>query len=87
MGYIEKIVYARNFDAYQIECFYNDMDVEVDEDNIEWQYFEKFEKKSVNIWNHIVRNEMDKELRFAGSIDMVYRDNRYIFMIGKGANK
>ena len=26
---------------YQIECFYNDMDVEVDEDNIEWQYFDE----------------------------------------------
>lgn len=30
---------------YDIECFYNDMDVEVEVDNIEWSYFDKFEEE------------------------------------------
>ena len=31
---------------YDIECFYNDMDIEVEEDCLEWKYFEKFFVKS-----------------------------------------
>ena len=31
---------------YDIECFYNDCEVEVEEDNVEWNYFEKFEADS-----------------------------------------
>ena len=30
---------------YDIECYYNDMDIEVEEDCVEWQYFEKFEEE------------------------------------------
>jgi len=61
---------------YKIECFYNDMDIEVDEDNIEWQYFERFEEE-VGQYMEPYRTEWmvwDKELQFAGSIDMVYKD-------------
>ena len=28
---------------YDIECYYNDMDIEVQEECIEWKYFEEFE--------------------------------------------
>ena len=61
---------------YDIECFYNDMDIEVEEDCLEWKYFEKFEE---DIGQHLepYRTEWmvwDKELRLAGSIDMVFRN-------------
>lgn len=61
---------------YDIECFYNDMDVEVEEDCIEWQYFEKFEDDYGSKMEPY-RTEMmvwDKELQFAGSIDMLYKN-------------
>ena len=28
---------------YDIECYYNDMDVEIEDGCVEWDYFEKFE--------------------------------------------
>jgi len=61
---------------YDIECFYNEMDIEVEEDCIEWKYFEKFEKE---IGEHLeaYRTEWmiwDEELKLAGSIDMVFRN-------------
>ena len=58
---------------YDIECFYNDMDVEVEEDCKEWQYFESFEKDHEHL--KPFRTEWmvwDKELKLAGSIDMTY---------------
>ena len=61
---------------YDIECYYNDMDVEIDENCVEWDYFEKFEK---DIGEKLIpyRTEWmvwDKELKLAGSIDMVYEN-------------
>ena len=59
---------------YDIECYYNNMDVEVEEDCVEWDYFEEFEN---NIGQHLEphRTEWmiwDNELKFAGSIDMTF---------------
>ena len=59
---------------YNIECYYNDMDVEVEEDCLEWKYFEEFEKE-IGGSKEPYRTEWmiwDKELKFAGSIDMTY---------------
>ena len=61
---------------YDIECFYNDMEIEVDEDCKEFQYFEEFEQE---IGQHLkpYRTEWmvyDEELRFAGSIDMIFKN-------------
>ncbi len=61
---------------YDIECYYNDMDVEVDENCLEWKYFENFENE---IGNKLIpyRTEWmiwDKDLKFAGSIDMIFKD-------------
>ncbi len=59
---------------YDIECYYNDMDVEVEEDCLEWKYFEEFEKE-IGGSKEPYRTEWmiwDKELKFAGSIDMTY---------------
>ena len=62
---------------YDIECFYNDLpDVEIDEDCVEWDYFTDFENE---IGQHLTpyRTEMmvwDKELRLAGSIDMIFEN-------------
>ena len=58
---------------YDIECYYNDMDVEIDENCVEWDYFEKFEK---DIGEKVSPDRTegmvwDKELKLAGSIDMV----------------
>lgn len=61
---------------YDIECFYNDMDVEVEEDCLEWKYFEKFEE-AIGQNLEPYRTEWmvwDKELKLAGSIDMVFRN-------------
>ena len=41
---------------YDIECYYNDMDVEIEEDCIEWDYFENLKTKLVNIKNLIEQN-------------------------------
>tara|TARA_B100000927_G_scaffold289932_1_gene287542 strand:+ start:877 stop:1671 length:795 start_codon:yes stop_codon:yes gene_type:complete len=61
---------------FDIECYYNDLAVEVDEDCLEWKYFEKFEEDIGSnlkpyrtewmVWN--------KELRLAGSIDMIFEN-------------
>ena len=62
---------------YDIECFYNDCEVEVEEDNIEWNYFEKFEA-DIGSKMEPYRTEWmvwDKELKFAGSIDMIYEND------------
>jgi hypothetical protein len=61
---------------FDIECFYNDMDVEIDEDCVEFDYFMQFEN---DIGEHLepYRTEWmvwDKELKLAGSIDMVFRN-------------
>ena len=58
---------------YDIECFYNDMDVEVNEDCKEFNYFLEFEKDHEHLQPY--RTEWmvwDKELKLAGSIDMTY---------------
>ena len=59
-----------------IECFYNDMDVEIEEDCVEWKYFEEFEEE-VGGKKEPYRTEWmiwDRELKFAGSIDMIYKN-------------
>ena len=61
---------------YDIECYYNDMDVEVEEDCVEWKYFERFEEE-IGKDKEPYRTEWmvwDDELKFAGSIDMIYRN-------------
>ena len=62
---------------YDIECYYNDMDVEIYEDCIEWSYFEKFEEEFGKYMEPYRTEWMvwDKELRFAGSIDMTYEND------------
>ena len=62
---------------YDIECYYNDMDVEVDEDCVEWKYFEMFEDEIGNKLEPYRTEWMiwDSDLRLAGSIDMVYENN------------
>ena len=58
---------------YDIECFYNDM--EVNNDSVEYSYFKNFLKTHGNLKAY--RTEWmvyDKELKLAGSIDMVYRN-------------
>ena len=61
---------------YDIECYYNDMPVEVEEDCIEWKYFEDFEKE-IGSKMEPYRTEWmiwDKEHRLAGSIDMIFEN-------------
>jgi len=58
---------------YDIECFYNNM--EVDNPSIEYEYFLRFHKQNNDL--EAYRTEWmvyDKELRFAGSIDMVFEN-------------
>ena len=58
---------------YDIECFYNNM--EVDNPSIEYEYFLRFHKQNNDL--NAYRTEWmvyDKELRFAGSIDMVFEN-------------
>jgi len=58
-----------------IELYYNDAEVEV-EDCAEWSYFEKFEEE-VGQYKEPYRTEWmvwDAGLKFAGSIDMVYKN-------------
>ena len=58
------------------------MDVEVEENCIEWKYFENLRRNRKN--KEPYRTEWmiwDKELKFAGSIDMTYinkEDHRYL---------
>ena len=61
---------------YDIECFYNDEDVEIDEDCVEFDYFMSFEN-DIGSELEPYRTEWmvwDKELKLAGSIDMVFRN-------------
>ena len=61
---------------YDIECFYNDLDVEIDEDCTEFNYFMSFEH-DIGSKLEAYRTEWmvwDKELKLAGSIDMVFRN-------------
>ena len=65
-----------------IEKFYNDMPIMVDEDNIEFEYFLNFHKKEIeNSQSKLepYRTEWmvyDKELKLAGSIDMIFIDEK-----------
>jgi len=61
---------------YDIECFYNDMPIEIDEDCVEFDYFMKFEDE-IGSKLEAYRTEWmvwDKELKLAGSIDMIFRN-------------
>jgi hypothetical protein len=65
---------------YDIECYYNDWKVE--NDSIEYQYFLKFAEDYKNLKAY--RTEWmvyDKELKLAGSIDMVFQDENQDFWI------
>lgn len=61
---------------YDIECFYNNVDVdEKGKNTTEWSYFEQFHKDYGNLTPY--RTEWmiyDEELRFAGSVDMLYQN-------------
>lgn len=61
---------------YDIECYYNDMDVEIDEDCIEFDYFLRFERDFGQKLNPYRTEWMvwDKDLRLAGSIDMIFEN-------------
>lgn len=57
---------------YDIECFYNNMDIQ--NDSIEYSYFKNFKKDHQHL--KPFRTEWmvwDKELQFAGSIDMSFQ--------------
>ncbi|GIR28276.1 MAG: hypothetical protein CM15mP42_12260 [Methanobacteriota archaeon] len=60
---------------YNIECFYNGIDVE-DDGSLEWKYFREFnEAVGKNLTPY--RTEWmvwDKELRLAGSVDMLFEN-------------
>ena len=59
---------------YDIECFYNNM--KVDNNSIEYQYFKSFYKDHKKLIPY--RTEWmvyDKELRLAGSIDMIFENS------------
>ena len=60
---------------YNIECFYNGIDVE-DDGSLEWKYFLEFnEAVGKNLTPY--RTEWmvwDKELRLAGSVDMLFEN-------------
>ena len=61
---------------YDIECYYNDMAIEVYEDCKEFNYFLVFDKDHNDLKPY--RTEWmvwDKELQFAGSIDMIYKND------------
>ena len=62
---------------YDIECYYNDMDVEVDEDCVEFGYFEAFERDFGSTMQPHRTEWMvwDKELQLAGSIDMIFKND------------
>ena len=67
---------------YNIECYYNDMDV--DDDSIEYIYFKNFRRDNANLKPY--RTEWcvyHEELKLSGSIDMVFKnednDEFYIY--------
>ena len=58
---------------YDIECFYNN--ITVTNDSVEYAYFQQFHRDYPNL--EPFRTEMmvwDKELKLAGSIDMLYKN-------------
>ena len=60
---------------YNIECFYNEMQVE-DDGSLEWQYFKEFNEE-VGSKLMPYRTEWmvwDKDLRLAGSVDMLFEN-------------
>ena len=61
---------------YDIECYYNDEDVEIEVDCVEWEYFERFHENIGKAMEPYRTEWMvwDKELMFAGSIDMVFKN-------------
>ena len=65
---------------YDIECYYNGMDVS--NDSVEYAYFQRFlEDHSDFVPYRTEWMVWDKELRFAGSIDMVYENPDGTLMI------
>jgi hypothetical protein len=61
---------------YDIECYYNDEDVEIDEDCVEFDYFMAFEN-DIGSKLEPYRTEWtiwDRDLKMAGSIDMIFRN-------------
>ena len=59
---------------YDIECYYNNIDIS--NDSIEYNYFKNFVNDFPNLKPY--RTEWmiwDKELKFAGSIDMIYEND------------
>ena len=65
---------------YDIECFYNKMNIV--NNSIEFEYFKNFQDAYVNLKPY--RTEWmiyDKELKFAGSIDMVFKEINGSLMI------
>jgi hypothetical protein len=59
---------------YDIECYYNNMDVT--NNSVEYEYFNNFVKDYPNLKPY--RTEWmvwDKELKFAGSIDMIFEND------------
>ena len=61
---------------YDIECFYNDMDIEIEEDCVEFDYFLRFEQDYGEKLTPYRTEWMvwDKDLRLAGSIDMIFEN-------------
>ena len=59
---------------YDIECYYNDMEVEIPEDCVEFDYFLAFERDHGSKLEPYRTEWMvwDKDLRLAGSIDMIF---------------
>ena len=60
---------------YNIECFYNGIDVE-DDGSLEWKYFREFDEAVGNELTPYRTEWMvwDKELRLAGSVDMLFEN-------------
>ena len=61
---------------YDIECYYNDQEVEIDLDCVEWDYFMKFEDEMGQDMKPYRTEWMiwDAKLKFAGSIDMLFEN-------------
>jgi len=64
---------------FDIECFYNKVDVdEIGKNSIEYKYFEEFNNDYGNDIFKPYRTEWmiyDKELKFAGSVDMLFQNS------------
>jgi len=60
---------------YDIECFYNDVELEVPNNSLEYQYFLTFHKD----FSHLLPYRTEwiifyEELRLAGSVDMIFKN-------------